>query len=437
VSTFLSDPPTCAAPAGPFLNVWVTITKVRAHISSNANENSDGWVDLVNLENAPRQVDLLSLASTTCLLNQLGQVSGLPPGNYQQIRVHLLANDASDANVTPENNCAGADANNCVNHETMGIRPLLLNSQDINGIKVPPGRIAGGAIQLESGQSADINIDFNACASIVFQGPNDFRLKPVLYAGEVSINQQENAISGRAVVEGTTDPIPNAIVLLEQPGPDDATINRVVRSGLTGSDGQFIFCPLPEGDYDVVVAAVVVDPDTLVTTTYNATMAFGVPVGTNLGDIPLFPEEPSTLGSTDPAKLTGEVTTDATGIPVVVSPLQEVTFNSTTIKVTVPAFGDSSQPPGFLSAADTCSGGAAACFNYELMVPASNPSVGVFDAGGFTYADPAVAPVPYFVNAQSDACTTTGSATTGTSVNVTPGEEATPDTLALTGCTAP
>lgn len=445
VSTFLSDPPTCAAPAGPFLNVWVTITKVRAHISGNANGDSDGWVDLVNLEDTPRQIDLLSLAPdpgsppVVCLLNQLGQTTGLPPGNYQQIRIHLLANDASDSNVTPSNNCSGVGVNNCVQHTTTGLQPLLLSSQDETGIKIPPGRIASGAIQLVAGQSADINIDFDACSSIVFQGPNAFRLKPTLHAGEVSINQSENAINGRVVVNGTTDPIANAIVLLEQPDTAEPTLLRVARSGVTGSNGQFIFCPLPDGNYHVVVAAAVVDSGTLLTTTYNATIAFDVPVGTDLGDIPLVPEEPLTPGgSTDPATLMAEVTTDgAAGVPATVSPLQEVTLNSNTFRVTVPVFGGTSQPPNFLSATDTCSGGAPFCFTYELMVPASNPSFGVFDAGGFTYSVPAVPPVPYFVNAQSAACTTTGSATTAASVNVEPGATANPATLAITGCTAP
>src|SRR5262245_27511004 len=36
VTTHLSDPPTCMAPTGNLESVWVTITKVRAHLSSSA-----------------------------------------------------------------------------------------------------------------------------------------------------------------------------------------------------------------------------------------------------------------------------------------------------------------------------------------------------------------------------------------------------------------
>ena len=81
VTTLLSDPPTCAAPGGQFQNVWVTITKVTANISSSAAPTDSGWVTLADLTANPKQIDLLSLASTTCVLTQLGSATGLPPGN--------------------------------------------------------------------------------------------------------------------------------------------------------------------------------------------------------------------------------------------------------------------------------------------------------------------------------------------------------------------
>ena len=43
VITSISDPPTCAA---QYSNVWVTITKVVAHISSDAGSNDSGWVKI-------------------------------------------------------------------------------------------------------------------------------------------------------------------------------------------------------------------------------------------------------------------------------------------------------------------------------------------------------------------------------------------------------
>ena len=41
------------------------------------------------------------------------------------------------------------------------------------------------------------------------------------------------------------------------------------------------------------------------------------------------------------------------------------------------------------------------CASYTLIVPASNPKVGTFNAAGTTYTDPAGPPVPYEVNARA------------------------------------
>lgn len=174
ITTSISDPPLCAdSSGGPYSHVWVTITEVRAHISSDAGPNDSGWVDLINLGSTPKQIDLLSLASTTCILTQLGSTSGLPPGNYQQIRFHLLANDATGVSVMPQNNCGsgpGTGPFNCVVLSgTSTPQTLTLTSEAQTGIKIPPGQISGGGISLKAGQSADININFDACSSIVAQ----------------------------------------------------------------------------------------------------------------------------------------------------------------------------------------------------------------------------------------------------------------------------
>ena len=49
--------------------------------------------------------------------------------------------------------------------------------------------------QKAAGQTKDLNIDFNACASIVQQGNGQFRLKPVLHAGEVSLDSRAESES--------------------------------------------------------------------------------------------------------------------------------------------------------------------------------------------------------------------------------------------------
>ena len=64
--------------------------------------------------------------------------------------------------------------------------PLLLSSEAQTGIKIPSGQIAVGAFTIAAGQTKDLDIDFLTCVSIVQEGNGQYRLKPVLHAGEVS-----------------------------------------------------------------------------------------------------------------------------------------------------------------------------------------------------------------------------------------------------------
>lgn len=409
VTTSLTDPPTCGAPTGQFKNVWVTITRVRANISSDAGPDDSGWVDLVDLRSNPKQVDLLSLASTACLLNVLGSTSGLPPGNYQQIRIYLLSNSPDSGAATPSTNNCGSNGFNCVVLSGGTAQTLQLSSEAQTGIKIPPGQIAGGGINLQAGQSADIQIDFSACDSIIRQGNGQYRLKPTLHAGEVALNT--NSISGRVVDGSTTPPTPiaNAIVLLEQPDPANSNLDRVTRAASTSSDGTFFFCPLPSGDYDVVVSATVVS-SLGVTTTYNATVTLKVPLGTALGDIPLVPE-PTLAGTTttpsSPATISGQITTAASGATPTVADISLTALQplggGNPLIVTVPVFAGSifTVETSASPSSGSCPTGTD-CENYTLFVPASNPAVGTFSASPPTaYSAPASGSTLYWVNAQA------------------------------------
>ena len=382
-----------------FDRVWVTVTRVRAHILAGAGPEAVGWEDLADLTNSPMQLDLLDSFATQCVLATLGTASGLPVGNYQQIRLHLLSNTPDPGEITPMvNECDSAGGFNCaVISGTGELKLLELSSQANNGIKIPPGQIAGGRIQLVTGQKADINIDFNACHSIVRHGVDRYRLLPALYAGEVSVADE---IIGRVVDMSTGNPLAAAatvIVMAEQPDADDATIDRMVLETIADpATGVFSLCPLPDGDYDIVAAGI--DGSDV---TYNATVTFGVPSGTDMGDIPLVPE---TGANTTPANIEGDLTTTdalnaATGADIALSALQRATpVGGSEIGLTIPLFGDSTLT------VTTESGGCPAgtkCASYLLVVPASNPKVGTFDAAGTTYADPAAPPVPYEVNARA------------------------------------
>jgi hypothetical protein len=441
----MSDPPTCKVPIGDLTNVWVTVTRVRAHISSTADAQDGGWVDLADLTDNPMQIDLLNIGANTCALATLGTASGLPPGNYQQIRLHLLSNNPGQGVAVPAVNNCGDAGYNCVVLPGDVKEMLQLSSQDQTGIKIPPGRITGGAISIEAGQTSDINIDFSACASVIRQGNGQFRLRPTLHAGEVSL--ATDSISGRVVDNTTGEPIAGASIFVyaEQPDANDATFDRVIMSRMADSTaGTFSFCPLPSGNYDIVVAAV---SDAGVA--YNATITFGVPTGTAMADIPLQPE---TDTDTSAPQIQGQVSTTvdgttATGADVAMSAFQQATpSGGTAMNVTIPLL-PTSDATFATDAQPGCTAGTK-CYDYTLFVPGSNPMVGTFTESGTVYEPPPTGDILYSVGAQafvpggegtancSPSTLTTNFLSDGaTPLAVTVGTPVTAETLAFTGCT--
>ena len=405
IQVSISDPPSCMPPNGQFAHVFITVRSVQVHISAAARDSDPGWQEIApQLANVPMQIDLFSQAQTNCVLAQLGSAS-LPVGSYQQIRLLLLSNTAT-SNLPANNACAGSGFN-CVVLSDNSVHQLNLSSQDNTGLKIPPGQIVGGPITVGAGQSVDLNIDFNACASIVREGNGAYRLKPALTAGQVSANN--TGIGGQIIDATTKAPINgNVLVAIEQ--PDSTGVDRIMMETVADSNGNFRFCPLPTGAFDIV--AVAIGPANL---PYNGTTVLNIPNGTNLGSIPLQPE----TGALAPATLQGFVTattgTAAASADVSVSALQQVSFGSPAVmrQITIPleAIQQTQTTSAVastglisLSSSTGCPTGAPVnsnCARYTLVVPASNPSVGVFSSSGFTYSTPAPAPVPFTVDARA------------------------------------
>jgi len=406
VNVSISDPPSCMPPNGQFMHVYVTVRSVQAHISASATDSSSGWQELApQLASAPMQIDLFSKPQTTCILAQLGSAS-LPAGSYQQIRLLLVSNTPAASDAVPATNACAGNGFNCVVLADSTIHQLDLSSQANTGLKIPPGQIVGGPLQVTAGQSVDLNIDFNACASIVREGNGKFRLKPTLTAGQVSANN--TGISGKVVDSLTKAPIAgNVQVAVEQ--PDSTGVDRIVMQAVADSNGNFNFCPLPTGMFDIVVVGI--GPANV---PYNATTVLNVPNGTNLGAIPLIAE----VGAAGPAVFQGFVTATngaaAGTIDTSLSALQTVpTGATTTLQITIPlqTIPATSTTPEVdstglvsVSANTSCPTGAPAnanCAQYTLVVPASNPSVAIFSSSGFTYSTPATGDVLFTVDARA------------------------------------
>jgi Domain of unknown function (DUF4382) len=432
VNVSLSDPATCAAPQGAFRHIYVTVTDVKIHQSDSASASDSGWLDLApGLKGNPVQVDLLGVANQ-CFLAMLGS-SEIEAGHYQQVRVIL-----ADNSVSVNGNKCGSVAN-CImltSDPSNTPQPLQLSSESNTGIKIPSGQIAGGDFTVGSGETRDLNIDFNACASVVVQGNGQYRLKPVLHAGEVSTQSSSGAISGTIVDSATQQPVigGNTIVALEQ--KDSAAIDRVVMETVATSNGGFAFCPVPQGTYDVVAVAINGSGNT-----YAATVITGVQQGNALGTVPLTP-------AGMPASIAGQITSSTgsagTATDLVTSALQSI---GTGVLATVPL----AQQSAATATLTTAPGGACPantdCVDYTLGIPGANPSIGAFNSGGNqSPSAPVSGSVNYTIDANAFApgsagqpdCSPSNLQTSLTSNNatlsVTPGTSATAATLGFTGC---
>lgn len=439
VSVRVSDPATCSGPTGAFSHIYVTITDVQINTSGSAGPNDSGWVDLTpTLSQNPQQVDLLGAANNQCFLATVGATAALQPGSYQQIRILL----ASTSTVVANSVC-GSSANCVILPSSPNVaQPLSLSSESKTGIKIPSGQISGGQFVIAAGETKDLDIDFNACESIVAEGNGQFRLKPVLHAGEVTLTS--SSINGTIVDSVTGQPISGGrtVVALEQ--KDSAGIYRVIMETVTDPSGAFSFCPVAAGTYDIVAAAV---SGTQVT--YAATVIAGVQPGNTLGLVPLVAQ---TGTSTAPGVITGQVTTStgtvATAADISLSALQSI--GSGTL-VTVPLAGQSAAAANLTTAAGTSCPTNTDCAAYTLSVPASNPSIGVFAAGtsqkpAAPVAGPVAGPVNYTIDALAFTTVGTGtpncspsemqtsSTTTNTTLTVTSGQSSTAATLAFSGC---
>jgi hypothetical protein len=429
-NVMLSDPATCQAPSGPFSHVYVTITDVKASVNSSAGDNDSSFVDLTpDLPKSPKQIDLLGQANNQCFLASLGATTQLQAGNYQQIRIFLADNNATVSG----NNCTGAA--NCV-VTSAGNFPLQLSSESKTGIKIPSGQIASGGFSISAGQTKDLDIDFNTCISIVDEGNGKYRLKPVLHAGEVSTTS--TSINGTVLDNATGKAVDGSVlVALEQ--KDQAGIGRVFMSTLTNSSGQFVFCPLPSGTYDVVIVG-----ESTSGTAYAPTVVTGVSTGSALSTVKLYPQTTATA----PVTLKGSVTTQVTASPAVataadieVSALEQV---SSTLTVTIPLLPNATQSSATLTL-HTASGSPCVsgldCAGYTMFLPAATSYIGSFSASGITLS-PSVIAASYTLDAfaylpsgggaidcsPSEVKSTAIAPVAGTTVNVS--------TVVFTGCTA-
>lgn len=443
VNTTVSDPAACQAPNGQFAHVYVSITDVEASTNANAGAGDPSFVDLTPTlkAGAPMQVDLLGQANNQCFLASLGSTQQLQAGSYQQIRI-MLAPDSAASSV--QKNACGTYAN-CVVLSDGSMHDLALSSEAQTGLKIPSGQIASGAFNVSSGQTEDLDIDFNTCSSIIEEGNGIFRLKPVLHAGEVSTTS--TSINGTIVSSSTSKPLVGGTVVVAAEQQDSTGIDRIVMS--TAADpttGAFVFCPLPAGSYDIV--AVGVDGAGVA---YSAGVETGVQPGETTGNIPL-------VASSTQATINGQITSQngaappaATVADVQVSALQQATASGPL--VTIPLLPSQNVMGGAYATAagNSCATGTD-CVSYTLKVPGVWPNTGAYASTGAQFTQATTTPVNDTLDMQAEVpglggtadcspseirTTTVASITlgvTGGPLTVAAGQTTTAATVAFVGC---
>jgi hypothetical protein len=321
------------------------------------------------------QVDLLGPATNGCFLATLGDNMQLQPGSYQQIRIILADNGA-----TVNNNACGSAANCVVLAADSSVHTLRLSSEAKTGLKIPSGQIASGAFTIAAGQTKDVDIDFITCESIVQEGNGQFRLKPVLHAGEV--NTTSTSINGK-VLDGTSGNPVNGSVVVAVEQRDAVGIDRVQRATLTANDGSFVFCPLPAGTYDVVIVGTRADG-----AIYEPSIITGVSVGSTTGNVSLFALSSAALSA---STLNGTITSQNSSMTGTVSDVDlSVLETLNSVTYTIPLAPTSTQNSATLAVETAASSGALICpagtdcASYSLSVSSGAANVGAWSSSGTT-----------------------------------------------------
>ncbi len=173
---------------------------------------------------------------------------------------------------------------------------LQLSSESKTGLKIPSGQIASGGFDIASGQTKDLNIDFDTCASIVQEGNGQYRLKPVLHGGEVSTTS--TSINGKVLDQATGNPV-NGTVLVALEQKDATGIDRIVMSTLANPDGTFVFCRFLR---EPTISSLLACADGVA---YQSSIVTSISNGQTTGNVTLYPSAVGTNGS---ATFNGTVT---------------------------------------------------------------------------------------------------------------------------------
>jgi len=296
------------------------------------------------------------------------------------IRVFLAPDNTSISG----NHCSSArnPANCVVLAADNGVHALNLASEAQSGLKIPSGQIAGGKFTIAAGETKDLDIDFNACASIVASGSGQFILKPVLHAVK-SVCPRRSTDCHRQLDRKADCRWYSRRCF----GAAGRRCDRVMLSTLADANGNFALCPVPAGH----------------TTSWLPLSMDGrllLRHRDQRGSKPARLSEHSCdpaawfRSQHGPASLTGVVQTGGTSGAVAeivtLSALQMISLNGSNVLVTIPLVQQSVATSNVTTASGASCSGGFDCIDFTLAVPGVNAFVGSFIGSGTLYVQSTV-----------------------------------------------
>ena len=364
LSVSLTDAPACG-----FDEVNVTVSKVRVHQSSSADDKTAGWTDITL--DPPRTINLLDLNDPTqapkFALESLGETP-LEAGHYTQLRLVLVDNNGNQPT-----------ANWIVLSSTKAVEPLDTPSAVQSGVKLIHQFTVG------SGQRVDLLLDFDACKSIVRTGNGKYKLKPVIKVIPFVLNG----------IEGFVDPnlLGNNVIVSAQ-----RNNGEIVRATVPNSaTGKFLLARLDApANYDVVITA----------DDHATAVIAGVPVQTDTSITTISTDAvPFTLQTSTPQSISGTVTLDPADDDGTVIVAAKQTLNpgpTVIVKSVVATVLDAALPSGD--------------YGYNLTLPTGAPALAAYGPLPITPTAAAQSTVAKIYTVQGSAQVVT---TTGTTVYAT------------------
>lgn len=223
-------------------------------------------------------------------------------------------------------------------------------------------------------------MDFDTCNSIVVEGNGQYRLKPVLHAGEVSTTS--TSINGKILDSATGNPV-GGTVLVAAEQKDSTGVDRIQMSTVAAADGTFVFCPLPAGTYDLVIVGTRNDG-----VLYQPSIVTGVAVGSTTGNVKLYLPASTTSSA---ATLSGVVTSQNSAMAGTVADINLGALETVgTATYTIPLPPTSIQSSAMLTVETAAPTGTATCptgtdcANYTLMLPSGGAYLGAWSSSGIS-----------------------------------------------------